>query len=227
MTENEALIARVDRLLDDVQFFAYRFEVREGHGGVFVQGLYEDSDIYTGAVERQHTRKWLLSPAMTDSEVVQTAFKLCMTSYEHRCREGFKYQGRRIFGPHFNVADLVALCDVGGEDAGGARATGEALMLLCAEELAWIRRPTVRGGRVAVVRLAEGADATKVKYRATKARWRAKNRDAVNAANRASYARNRAVRIAAAKAWREKNQARDRLLTRLRMRRRRAKLDTD
>lgn len=92
------------------EFPGYEFTVREGHGGVFLQAEYDDSDVYTGKVERQHTRKWLLSPAMTDSEIVQTIFKCAMTSYEHRCREAFKYKGARIFGPHFDVNDLVALC---------------------------------------------------------------------------------------------------------------------
>lgn len=118
MTESEALINRASILLCDVDFAGYIFGVREGHGGVFLQAVYNDTDIYTANVELQHTRKWLLSPSMTDSEIVQTAFKLCMTSYEHRCREAFKYQGARIFGPHFDVHDLVALCNER-EDAGG------------------------------------------------------------------------------------------------------------
>jgi hypothetical protein len=86
-----------------------------------MQGHYIDKDIYTGKMEAQFTRKWLLSPAMTDSEIVQTAFKLCMTSFEHRCREGFRFMGARIFGPHFDVDDLVKLCKDGREDAGGRK----------------------------------------------------------------------------------------------------------
>jgi hypothetical protein len=115
---NADFIARAQHLLTRVEFRGYRFEVREGHGGVFMQGIYDDLDIYTGNVEPQHTRKWLLSPSMTDSEIVQTAFKLCLTSFEHRCREAFRYRGARVFGPHFDIEDLVSLC-AGREDAGG------------------------------------------------------------------------------------------------------------
>lgn len=120
MTDSEMLIVRVKHLLRDVQFFGYAFDVREGHGGVYLQATYDDEDIYSGEWEQQHTRKWLLSPSMTPSEIVQTAFKLCLTSFEHRCREGFKYRGARIFGPHFDVNDLVELCQ-GREDAGGRK----------------------------------------------------------------------------------------------------------
>ena len=59
---------------------------------------------------RQTTRKWLLSRHMTRSELVQTAFKCVLTSLEHEAREQFTYQGAAIFGPHFDVEQLVALC---------------------------------------------------------------------------------------------------------------------
>lgn len=124
MTENELLIERTKLLLTRITFGlyeAYTFDVREAHGGVHLQARYLDRDIYTGKIEMQFTRKWLLSPAMTDSEIVLTAFKLAMTSTEHRTREAFRYCDARIFGPHFDVADLVALCKDGKEDAGGRK----------------------------------------------------------------------------------------------------------
>lgn len=104
--------------LAPVEFMNYRFSVRESHGGMFLQATYMDADIYSGKSEVQVTRKWLLSPQMTESEVIQTAFKCCLTSMEHRAREEFKFRGARIFGPHFNVNDLARLCADGKEDAG-------------------------------------------------------------------------------------------------------------
>lgn len=96
----------------------YTFNVRESHGGVFLQARYTEPDTYSGVPESQLTRKWLLSPYMTKSEVIQTAFKCCLTSMEHRAREGFRYKGARVFGPHFDVDDLVGLCRHR-ENAGG------------------------------------------------------------------------------------------------------------
>jgi hypothetical protein len=120
MSLNSELIERTKGLLKSVSFMDYAFDVRESHGGVFMQGNYWEPDALKpeDGLVKQQTRKWLLSPEMTDSEIVSTAFKLCLTSMEHRAREWFKYQGMRIFGPHFDVDDLVSLCKDGKSDAG-------------------------------------------------------------------------------------------------------------
>lgn len=112
-------MAKVNALLALVSFKDYSLQATlNGRGEMYVQGNYVERDIYTGVPAMQFTRKWLLSPAMTDSEVVQTLFKLCLTSMGHRTREAFTYKGARIFGPHFDVNDLADLCRER-EDAGG------------------------------------------------------------------------------------------------------------
>lgn len=105
-----AFILRIENILKEITFEGYTWEVRVAHGGVVVYGLYDEADIYTGEIERQQTRKWLISPYMTNSEIVQTVFKLCATSMEHRLREHFTYKNARVFGPHFDIEDLVQLC---------------------------------------------------------------------------------------------------------------------
>jgi hypothetical protein len=115
------LAARVTELLQNVRFPGYVFLVDEGHGGTFLQGTYYDADVHTGFIARQTTRKWPMSPHMTDSEVVQTAFKCVLTSREHDTRERFTYKWQRIFSPHFDVEDLVRLCEAGKSDAGGRK----------------------------------------------------------------------------------------------------------
>lgn len=84
----------------------YTFHVTESSGRIYLQATYVDEDIVTGEPATQYTRKWLLSPEMLKSEIVRTCFALCAASMEHRLREAFKYRGRRIFGPHFNVDAL-------------------------------------------------------------------------------------------------------------------------
>lgn len=101
---------QIRHLVGLVEFGDYVFVVSEARGSIYLQATYDEADIVTGVVEQQHTRKWLLSPAMTKSEIVQTCFKLAMTSAEHRVRETFKYRGRRIFGPHFDVDALHRIC---------------------------------------------------------------------------------------------------------------------
>lgn len=61
-------------------------------------------------VAEQSSRKWYLSRWMTESELVQTAFKAALTAEEHECRERFTYRGNRIFNPHISVRALMTVC---------------------------------------------------------------------------------------------------------------------
>lgn len=100
-------------ILDECEFENYKFHVgtfSRNSGAYFIQISYEEPDVNTGVMETQRGRKWHVSPHATRSEVVQTAFKAVLTSMEHRAREHFKYQGCSIFGPHFDVHNLVLLC---------------------------------------------------------------------------------------------------------------------
>lgn len=116
---NDELIKRCQLWLKDISFENYTFKIKEGHGGVFLTGHYMERDVVTGEVSEQITRKWPISPYVTKSEFVQTVFKCCMTSAEHRVREAFRYKNMLIFGPHFDVDDLHTLCRSGRGDSGG------------------------------------------------------------------------------------------------------------
>lgn len=120
-TVNAILKSRMLVLIMDIEFMNYSFVVDvTGGGEVVLQGVYKEPDTYTRKEALQYTRRWVLSPYMTDSELVATAFKCCITSMEHRTREAFKYKKARIFGPHFHVDDLVRLCvDEQRDNAGG------------------------------------------------------------------------------------------------------------
>jgi hypothetical protein len=88
---------RVCEYLQDVQYSDWLFRVGTTAEGVFLQVAFAAD----GA--DQYGRKWLLSRHMTKSEVVQTAFKAVLTALEHEAREHFRYRGKAIFGPHFDV----------------------------------------------------------------------------------------------------------------------------
>lgn len=100
----------ITELLLDVKFENYTFTLSSKNEAMFLQARYMEPDIVTGKPELQSTRKWLLSPNMTKSEIIQTAFKCALTSMEHRTRELFTYRGKRIFGPHFHVDALWQAC---------------------------------------------------------------------------------------------------------------------
>lgn len=56
-------------------------------------------------------RKWYISPYMTDGEILQTIFKAILTYDEHEIREKFLFKGKRIFGPHHSLEDLMRIKD--------------------------------------------------------------------------------------------------------------------
>ena len=104
----------------DCRYPEYCFSVEHNaRGEMFLQGSYLEQDVNHGRMEKQFTRRWLLSPEMVKSEVVQTVFKCVMTSMEHRVRELFKYRGRAVFGPHYDVDALWMICDEGHLDYRG------------------------------------------------------------------------------------------------------------
>jgi hypothetical protein len=100
----------INALLLRVGFPGYEFAAFGESGRMYLQAEFMAPDCKTGEPKIQYTRKWYLSREATDSEIVQTAFKCVLTSLEHEAREAFRYRGQAIFGPHFDVEKLVALC---------------------------------------------------------------------------------------------------------------------
>ena len=109
---------RAKAILSLVQFPGHTFRVAGDFtdGTAYLQALFmAPCNVRGGDFYPQATRKWLLSRHMTQSELVQTAFKFVLTSLEHEAREQFTYRGAAIFGPHFDVEQLVALCERGAQ----------------------------------------------------------------------------------------------------------------
>ena len=106
-------------VINGIHFPGYTFNVLDsgGYSGkVSLQAEFHAPCTDTGKLTLQKTHQWFLSEHMTDSEVVQTAFKCVLTAIEHEAREQFKYKGQAIFGPHFNVNDLAELAKSGSKD---------------------------------------------------------------------------------------------------------------
>jgi hypothetical protein len=100
-------------ILAEVKYPSKEFVVLEEDDRLFLQAQYWERCVDTGALELQKTRKWVVSRYATKSEVIQTAFKAVLTSAEHQVREHFKYRGRAVFGPHFNVDQLWEIAGLG------------------------------------------------------------------------------------------------------------------
>jgi hypothetical protein len=94
-------------ILDKCDFLDRTFRAGTMGDGYFLQVVYDEADVATGVMAVQRGRKWYVSKHATESEVVQTALKACITSHEHIVREHFKYEGQAIFGPHWDVRELL------------------------------------------------------------------------------------------------------------------------
>ena len=66
-----------------------------GDEKVYLQVQFMGEDVETGKVELQKCRKWVLSYHMTETEIVNTAFKAIQAAEDHEIREFFRYKGIR------------------------------------------------------------------------------------------------------------------------------------
>lgn len=113
MTQPHLTIEHIREALKDVSFKDRKFLVMEKGDGYLLQMSYMEEDVVnpgTGAVE-QKTRKWYVSPYMTESELVETCWAMVVRSQMHVTAEHFMYKGRRVYSPHFDVNARIQLCD--------------------------------------------------------------------------------------------------------------------
>ena len=105
-------VSEVHNILAQCRYPGYTFAVHgtfaQDEGATYLQATFDAPCTTAGDVQPQKTRKWMLSPHMTRSEIVQTTFKCVLTAVEHEARENFRYRGQTIYGPHFDVEALVA-----------------------------------------------------------------------------------------------------------------------
>lgn len=106
MTERE-----IRSILDTCTYKNWAFLLRMDKKDPYLQLRWLGADSETGNLSEMNSRKWLLSYHMTKSEIVQTAFKALLTAEEHEVREHFRYRGKAVFGPHFDVDALWEIFD--------------------------------------------------------------------------------------------------------------------
>lgn len=64
---------------------------------------YMEPDTVTGTPELQRGRWWYVEHDFSDEAIIKTAWAALTMSDEHRRREGFAFNGHRIFDPHKKV----------------------------------------------------------------------------------------------------------------------------
>ncbi len=106
-------IERIREILSSIEFMDRKFLVMEKGDGFLLQMSYMEEDVDnpgSGPVE-QKTRKWYASPFMTESELVETVWAMVCRSQMHVTAEHFKYKGRRVYSPHFDINARIEMCD--------------------------------------------------------------------------------------------------------------------
>jgi len=109
-----ALRRRVLEISKNVECDPYRFDVvlRDG-GEIAIEARLWRQDTDTGEWGWGQGGQHLIDEMMSD-DVIAKRFLVAALSYaEHEVREGFRYKGRRIFGPHM---PLQALWEAAEED---------------------------------------------------------------------------------------------------------------
>lgn len=101
----------IQSILSCCTFPNFKFLVFDKDGVSYLQVEHTGPCNVTGKPMTWKGRKWMLSNHMVKSEIVHTAFLAIMTAIEHETREQFHYNGRAIFGPHFNVDRLHGLTE--------------------------------------------------------------------------------------------------------------------
>lgn len=74
---------------------------------VYLRVYYHSSCNKTGEIKMWEGRKWYLSPFMTDSEIVFTAYAAFEMAVKHEIMEGFKYDGNVLINPHIDFRKLL------------------------------------------------------------------------------------------------------------------------
>jgi hypothetical protein len=102
-------LERVRGILQEVKFKQAQFTVEAAAGGFLLQICCAEQDVECNVERSFEGRKWFIPADATLSEIVQTAFKAVVTWQEHEARDGFLYQGLRVFGPHYDVDTLASV----------------------------------------------------------------------------------------------------------------------
>lgn len=100
----------IEAILANIRFLDRKFLLLDKSDGFLLQLSYEEADIDTNELKKQKSRKYYVSPYMTETEIVDTAFFCVMRSQEHVTREHFLYKGYRVQSPHFSIGGRLDLC---------------------------------------------------------------------------------------------------------------------
>lgn len=112
MSQHKMNKLEVELILCGVKFMDRTFRLLDKGDGWLLQMQYMEADVLKpeSDPELQSTRKWYISPFMTESEVVETAWACVQRSMLHVASEHFTYLGKRVYSQHFDVHTRLKMC---------------------------------------------------------------------------------------------------------------------
>jgi hypothetical protein len=104
----------VEEIVSQVKFMDRTFRLLDKGDGWLLQMQYMEPDVDKPGSEPvlQSTRKWYVSPFMTPSEVVETAWACVIRSMCHVASEHFTFRGRKVYYQHLDVQARIDMCDL-------------------------------------------------------------------------------------------------------------------
>jgi hypothetical protein len=113
MSQDKLSRRDVEEIVSRLSFMDRKFRLLDKGEGWLLQMQYMEPDVDKPGSEPvlQSTRKWYVSPFMTESEVVETAWACVTRSQMHVASEHFTYKGRKVYSQHFDVQARIDMCD--------------------------------------------------------------------------------------------------------------------
>ena len=103
-------------LIANIKYRDWDIVFRKDGERPYIQIQFDAPDSFTGVVERQYCRKWMLSYYMTDSEIVRTVYKAIEAAVIHEMQEDFRFMNQPIFRPHYDIYELLKISKAGAVD---------------------------------------------------------------------------------------------------------------
>jgi hypothetical protein len=105
----------IEAIVNGLQFMDRTFRLLDKDDGYLLQMQYMETDVTMPGTPPvlQSTRKWYVSPFMTESEIVETAWACVCRSMMHVASEHFRYLGSQVYSQHFDVHQRIAMCNIG------------------------------------------------------------------------------------------------------------------
>lgn len=106
---------RFNELISRITYPNIKFEITTEKGRCFLRIKCDNTTCnITGIPTAWNSRKWRLSPHMTDMEIVNTAFLAIITALEHEARELFRVDGIALMDSHRDLNQVLEFMKTGG-----------------------------------------------------------------------------------------------------------------